>query len=253
HAPEDVQKEVSDLLDSLRKQQDTQVCVTLRFITVPAEFFERFGLDFDLKRAACPPKVKCTIGKDGLERVGCDFDCPGCCADCCEHGCCEQCCPPTPSVMLTERQVQLLLEAVQGERRAAVQCAPRMTMLDNQVATCCMQDSQQYITGVSVKTVNGKQCVVPENTTFPTGLKTTLCGKIAKDQKHVTLAFAMDYTYLESPHVPLFPVTYTVEPEFEGGAKGAPIPFTQFIQQPKFATLKVDTHLNIPAGGTMMV
>src|SRR5262249_39174952 len=85
HAPDDVQKEVSDLLDSLRQQQDGQICVTLRYTTAPAEFFERFGLDFDLKRAAYgQPKVRCTTGKDGLQRVGCDFDCPGCCPDCCE-------------------------------------------------------------------------------------------------------------------------------------------------------------------------
>src|SRR5438128_2745499 len=101
HAPDDVQKEVSDLLDSLRKQQDARICVTLRYITVPAEFFERFGLDFDLKRAACgQPKVICSVDKNGVQRIGCDFDCPGCCPDCCEHGgCCDQClCPPAPAV-----------------------------------------------------------------------------------------------------------------------------------------------------------
>src|SRR5205085_2091818 len=82
HAPDEVQKEVSDLLESLRKQHDAQISFTLRIVTVPAEFFERFGLDFDLKRAASgQPKFTCTVDKDGLQRIGCDFDCPGCCPD----------------------------------------------------------------------------------------------------------------------------------------------------------------------------
>src|SRR5205807_2682250 len=139
-------KEVSDLLDSLRKQQDAQICVTLRYITVPAEFFERFGLDLDLKRAA-----------DGLKRVGCDFDCPGCCPDCCEHGCCENCCPAAPAVTLNDKQVQLLLEAVQGERRACVMSAPRITLLDNQAGCVSTVDRQQFVTGMNVTTVDGKQ------------------------------------------------------------------------------------------------
>jgi general secretion pathway protein D len=256
HAPDDVQKEVSDLLDSLRKQQDTQVCVTLRYITVPAEFFERFGLDLDLKRAPCGnPKVTCTTGKDGLQRIGIDFDCPGCCPDCCEHGgCCDQCaCPPAPAVTLNEKQVQLLLEAVQGERRACVMSAPRVTLLDNQNGCVSTMERQQFVTGMNVTTVDGKQRFVPQTTSHDTGLKTTVCPKIEQDGKHVSLALNMTYTYLDCGQVPLMPVTYTIEPEFADGAKGPPIPFTQFIQQPKFTTMTVDTHLNMTSGGTMLV
>lgn len=42
-----VHQEISDLLDQLRRLQDLQVTIEVRFITVSDRFFERIGIDFD--------------------------------------------------------------------------------------------------------------------------------------------------------------------------------------------------------------
>ena len=42
-----VHEEISDLLDQLRRLQDLQVTVEVRFVTVTDRFFERIGIDFD--------------------------------------------------------------------------------------------------------------------------------------------------------------------------------------------------------------
>ena len=44
---EKVHQEIADLLDQLRRLQDLQVTIEVRFITVSDQFFERIGVDFD--------------------------------------------------------------------------------------------------------------------------------------------------------------------------------------------------------------
>ncbi len=46
-SPKDQKKEVENLLEDLRRLQDPQVAVEVRFLTINDTFFERIGLDFD--------------------------------------------------------------------------------------------------------------------------------------------------------------------------------------------------------------
>jgi Flp pilus assembly secretin CpaC len=54
-------------------------------------------------------------------------------------------------------------------------------------------------------------------------------------------------------NVPLFPFTTFVIPVFEGGSQGQPVPFTQFLQQPAFTTLNINTTVVCPDGGTVLL
>jgi type II secretory pathway component GspD/PulD (secretin) len=40
---------------------------------------------------------------------------------------------------------------------------------------------------------------------------------------------------------------------FEGGAQGQPVPFTQFIQQPTFTSVTIQTTVSVPDGGTVLL
>src|SRR5215475_15113308 len=60
-------------------------------------------------------------------------------------------------------------------------------------------------------------------------------------------------TNLASAIVPLFPITTFITPVYEGGAVGQPIPFTQFIQQPVFNSISVQTTVMVPDGGTVLL
>jgi general secretion pathway protein D len=44
---QDVHEEIADLLEQLRRLQDLQVTIEVRFITLSEQFFERIGVDFD--------------------------------------------------------------------------------------------------------------------------------------------------------------------------------------------------------------
>ena len=51
----------------------------------------------------------------------------------------------------------------------------------------------------------------------------------------------------------LFPITAFITPTFEGGIVGQPIPFTQFVQQPIFNLVSVQTTVSVPDGGTVVL
>ena len=46
---QDVHEEIADLLDQLRRLQDLQVTIEVRFITLNDSFYERIGIDFDFE------------------------------------------------------------------------------------------------------------------------------------------------------------------------------------------------------------
>src|SRR6185436_13888036 len=46
---QDVHDQIADLLEQLRRLQDLQVAIEVRFIRLTDNFFERIGVDFDVK------------------------------------------------------------------------------------------------------------------------------------------------------------------------------------------------------------
>ena len=61
-------------------------------------------------------------------------------------------------------------------------------------------------------------------------------------------------TRAELSGIPLFPIVSTIQPFFEGvGAVGNPTLFTQFIQQPVFSSVFVQTTVVVPDGGTVLL
>jgi general secretion pathway protein D len=53
---QEVHEEIADLLDQLRRLQDLQVTIEVRFITLNDNFFERIGVSFDLNIPTYPDK-----------------------------------------------------------------------------------------------------------------------------------------------------------------------------------------------------
>lgn len=246
-APADVQEQVADLLESLRRMQDVQVAVEIRVISVTESFFERIGVDCKMNTA---PKVVRATGCDGLERVGTDF-CKPCDAQCpaCPK---EAKCDPPKAMFLNDCQAHALMEAVQGDRRANVMTSPKVMTMNGQAARIKVGDTESFVTGVKVETVNGQVVMVPENKTFENGVMLEICPTVSADRKFVNLHLKGRFSE-KAGEMKLHPVTTMVTPKFEGGFTGQPIPFTQFIQQPSYQTLSVNSNACVPDGGTVLV
>lgn len=212
----DVQVKVSELLDSFRTEDEPQVAVEVRFIEVTEDLFERIGFDFE----------RVVRGAEGDSK-------------------------PQP-MSLNDQQVHQLLEAVQGDRRTNVMQAPKVTTFSGQTASVCVGQTQYFVTGMDVSTVNGQKIFVPRNEPFQMGLTMHLRPTISADGRFVCVEFQSESRDVNTP-VALMPVTTLVSPTNADGETRPPVPFTQFIQQPTFNVQRIDTRVCVPDGGTMLL
>jgi type II secretory pathway component GspD/PulD (secretin) len=253
NGPDDVQAEVAAMLDSLRKSQDATISVGLQFMTVSTDFLERFGLNKDLNIQAWQACECCESSGKCCQWMGCGCcgeDCP--CGDC---GCCleQTCCTEATPVALTPRQAQLLLDAIKADANACITDAPRVTMADGQTATVSSQQSQQFVTGLKIQSINGEVRATPEITPFNSGVSTTLRGSVSADRRYVGLHIESSYSCLENDTVPMSTVSVELATATEDNRDHSSMELKHAIQRPKFKTLTIDTDLKIPSGGSMLI
>jgi type II secretory pathway component GspD/PulD (secretin) len=226
-----VHRQVAELFDRLHRLQDIEVAVEVRLLTLPDSVVERLGIDFNLNLATqdgepVKPKVQRTTSPP--------FD-------------------PRQIAFLNDTQVLQLLEALQGDQRASVQQAPKMTLFNGQAATINLTDEQYYVTGIDVQRAGGQVAYVPKNEPLTTGHSLSVRPTVSADGRFVQVRLKLDQTTLATPKVALFPFVTTITPVFEGGAVGQPIPFTQFLQQPRFNKLTVERAVAVPDGGSVLL
>jgi len=162
---------------------------------------------------------------------------------------------------LNDIQVYMFMEAAQGDRRVNVMQAPKLTLFNGQTATLTVSNLQFFVTNVQVISVNGQLVFVPQNVPFPGPgdfnqggiVSITIQGVISADRRFVRLNMPITMSAQTGANVPLFPFTTFVIPVFEGGSQGQPVPFTQFLQQPAFTTLNINTTVVCPDGGTVLL
>ena len=128
-----------------------------------------------------------------------------------------------------------------------------------------MADVQFFVTDVTVFSINGQIVFAPNNRPFPVGttpdptgtagpgISLAIQAVVSADRRFVRMNIPVSMSSLASATVPLFPTTVIVTPTFEGGFVGQPIPFTQFLQQPKFSSTTVNTTVMVPDGGTVVL
>jgi hypothetical protein len=205
----------------------------------------------DAEQVVVELRVVSVSGKDGREAVAEVFrvkEKPAWA----ETACCAM--PTVAKVALLDAtQMKAMLEKCQQDRTTTVMQAPKITLFDGQVVPVSIVDPVRFTTGLDVKLVDGNPVMTPKEEKVELGTSFRIAGKLSADRKHVKLDLKYHDKQLASPHVPLHPVTTMVTPVFEGGSQGTPVPFTQFIQSPKFRELSFDTIVAIPDGGTLAV
>ncbi len=216
----DIQEQTVDLLNSLRRLQDTQVSLEVRLITVDDGFVERMGLD----------------GKDGTPIKPAAASAS-----------------PLRARFLNDEQVVHLLEAAQGDRQVNVLQAPKLTVLNGQTCVLDITEPESFVTGIDYRvTPNGNAMFTPQVEKIPVGLRMTAKSVVSADRRFVKVSLNVDLSSLSDPKADLVPVQLpTTTPP---GADGeSPKEFTQLIQCPRITRLAVDSTVNIPDGGTVLM
>jgi type II secretory pathway component GspD/PulD (secretin) len=279
----DIQDQVQDLLDALRRMIDQEVAIEVRFITIEEDFFERIGVNFNLnivqpQNRKYQPQL--TTGNfqlpgyvnnfqpgnflSGLTPAGTltsDLNIP------INVQTYNQAIPPFggyPGVpgfggitmglaFLSEIQVFLFMEAVQGDVRTNVMQAPKLTLFNGQTASITVGTQQNFVSGVQVLPQMGLFTYLPQIQPMPLTTSLTIQAVISADRRFVRLSLTPSMRNLDAPFIELFPVVTPIFPLFDGSATGQPVMFTQFIQQPRISFVTVQTTVAVPDGGTVLM
>jgi type II secretory pathway component GspD/PulD (secretin) len=279
----DIQEQIAELLAALRRLQDVEVAIEVRFITISESFYERIGVDFNMNVLSkvspgtqtqitsgifAPPtqvnnpRFDATIGLTPAGTFTHDLNIP---ITNSSFG------PAVPlfggfpiapgadgglslgMAFLSDIQVFLFLEAAQGDRRTNIMQAPKLTMFNAQTATILVQDTVFFVTGNIIGLFNGQTTYSPQNQPFNIGLQLTMQPVVSADRRFVRVSLAPTLTNLSTPLAALFPFTTVITPTFDTGVQGQPIPITQYLQQPNFTTVGVQTTVSVPDGGTVLL
>jgi type II secretory pathway component GspD/PulD (secretin) len=281
----DIQEQIAELLDALRRLQDLEVSVEVRLISVSESFFERIGVDFDVNivngnhkydnnlltgqfqqpgfinkftpsgfvsgltpAGTLTPDLNIPLQQNSFNLSTPPFAYPGL--------------PGTDGglslglAFLSDIQVFMFIEAAQGDRRLNVMQAPKLTMFNGQTATINVNDQPFFLTNVIPNfTPAGQLFFTPANLPFPVGLALAIQPVVSADRRFVRMNMAPTMVNLTDATVPLFPVQVPIPQVFEGGATG---PgqfglFEIFLQQPKFETIAINTTVSVPDGGTVLL
>jgi Flp pilus assembly secretin CpaC len=79
----------------------------------------------------------------------------------------------------------------------------------------------------------------------------TLQGVASADRRFVRMSLAPALNNVAGSE--LFPITTFITPTVVGGLPGQPVPFTQFLQQPTIDNITVQTTVQVPDGGTVVL
>lgn len=284
----DIQEQVQDLLNNLRRLLDQEVAIEIRFISIAEDFYERIGVNFnmniktDRNTSRFEPQITSNTYKPagyindpnmhglvgGLTPAGTfttDLDIP---ISQSSFGLTNPVFGGYPGLpgsgginlglaFLSDIQVFLFMEAAQGDVRTNVMQAPKITMFNGQTSALGVFDSQFFLTDVGVTPLaNGNITFTPVVTEQPIGFQMSLQAIISADRRVVRLTPSIQLTNLVPGPVQLFPIVVPIFPQtgnLVNPNPSDPITFTQFIQQPVINTLFVQTTVAVPDGGTVLM
>ncbi len=286
---QDVQEQVADLLEALRRLQDLEVAIEIRLISVSETFFEFIGMDFDVNFTT-------DQGRFEPQLVGQSFQPFGFVNRFLPDGFVSGVTPAgtfTPDLniplrsssfnhiipqiggfpgtlgadgglslglaFLSDIQVFMFLEAAQGDRRANTMQAPRVTVFNGQLATLAVFDSQPFITNISPAFAgDGQLFFIPVQIPIPVGTNIFVQPVVSADRRFVRMSINTNMQNLISANnpitvqVPLIPSLLFGPNNSVVGGEPAQL-FQIVLQQPVVSTINVQTTVAVPDGGTVLL
>lgn len=279
----DVHKEIEDLLKSLRALQNLQITIELKFITLSDTFFEQIGVDFDLqfddnvtelpRGEDDPPAV--TIGWDGITGLPTgDLDIQfqnG------SFGVNPAFGAPDPGALstigfavLSDIEAFFFLQAAQGDERTNVMQAPKVTMFDGQTASVGDFTSRPFVTGIIPVVGDFAVAQQPVIVVLDEGTKLSVQGIVSEDRRFVRVTLMPQFSQIGDVSTFTFEGTRTTSSstraEEDTNGDGvvdeldavdtedtAEIVSGSTVQLPTLAQTFVNTTVNVPDGGTILL
>ncbi len=202
---QDVHEEIVDLLVQLRKNQDLQVTVEVRFITLNDNFFEQIGVDFqasivnDAFGKVDPNSPGVVDAVVGLQPPASGAPFPNFTGDLAIPFTQNSFNLATPQfgqpvnvanfgfAILSDLEAYLLVNASQGDRRSNVLQAPKVTMFNGQAASVFDQTQQPFLISVIPVVGDFAAAYQPVITVLSEGQALTVQAVVSADRRFVRL------------------------------------------------------------------
>ncbi len=285
---QDVHEEIVDLLGQLRRNQDLQVTIEVRFITLNDNFFERIGVDFQFNitneapndpRAISPSNKKEIVGLEppaggnaSFPNYTTDlgFDIPfrqssfnlatpqfGQPVEVARFG----------FAILSDLEAFLLVNAAQGDRRSNVLQAPKVTLFNGQQASVFDQTTTPFVISVIPVVGDFAAAYQPVITVLSEGTSLTVQATISNDRRFVRLTVLPFFSQIGDVREFTFSgskttTSKTTASNSTGGSGGdstannnEAVTSTDgiTIQLPNFSFVTVNTTVSVPDGGTVLL
>jgi general secretion pathway protein D len=284
-----VHEEIADLLEQLRRLQDLQVTIEVRFIRLNDSFFERIGVDFDMNiedrtigtadlvpGAVYEPRRQSAIvglqfPVDGLApfpNFTSDLDIPfrqnsfelsrptvGGPVDVARFG----------FAILSDIEAYFLIEAAQGDRRTNVLNAPKVTLFNGQQAFVADAVSMPFVLGVIPVVGEFAAAQQPVIVVLNEGTLMTIQAVVSNDRRYVRLTVVPFFTQVGDVQEFTFDgaasttnSSSTTDDDDDGNEEStndaaADTRSGVTVQLPAFQFIAVVTTVSVPDGGTVLL
>jgi len=277
---QEVHEQIRDLLDQLRRLQDLQVTIEVKFITLNDEFFERIGIDMDFNiddnsglstRTPFVPDddgPSTVIGLNPLGEPTADLDLQfnqdsfGSAVP--QFGGFDAATAANFGfAILSDIEAYFLLQAAQGDRRSNVLQAPKVTMFNGQLASINDTANKPFVTQIIPVVADFAAAHMPVITVLSEGTSLSVQAVVSQDRRFVRLTLVPVFSQIGE--VSTF--TFTGRTTTDTGTNvldpdGNPLDDKDnvtkttegaTVQLPTFLSTSVSTTVNVPDGGTILL
>ncbi|MEM6688974.1 MAG: hypothetical protein AAF664_06075 [Planctomycetota bacterium] len=275
--------QISDLLESLRRLQNLQIAIEVRFVTLADTFAEQIGVDFDLAFDDNTPGLPdddegptVTVGLNGDGTFTPDLDITldnSLLTGAPAFGGAAVASPTTVGfAILSDIEAFFFLQAIQADSRTNVMQAPKVTMFDGQIATINDVSQRPFVTSVTPVVGDFAVAQQPIITVLNEGTQLSVQGIVSDDKRFVRLTLVPFFSQIGDVTEFTFEGrrttnnTSTTEQDTNGDGivddndagvvdnetESDTIAGTT-VQLPTFAFTTVSTTVSVPDGGTVML
>ncbi|MCH2114380.1 MAG: general secretion pathway protein GspD [Pirellulales bacterium] len=287
---QNVHEQIADLLAQLRRLQDLQVTIEVRFIRLTDKFFERIGIDFDfniedgteindlndVNSTFDPGRSSATVGLTAnplglgspLGTFTADLDVP------IRQNSFTLAAPAfgTPQTVgqfgfaiLSDIEAFFLIEASQGDQRSNVLQAPKVTLFNGQQANVI--DAAQVPFVISVVPVVGEFAAAqqPVIVVLSEGTMLTVQAVVSDDRRYVRLTLVPFFSTIGDVKTFTFEgsettttSSNTTDQDGDGNNESTDAADTivrsgTTVQLPTFEVISIATTVSVPDGGTVLL
>lgn len=276
----EVHDQISELLESLRKLQNLQITIEVRFITLSDTFAERIGVDFDvqfddntqrLPDDDAGPSV--TVGFDGAG-ITSDLDVR-------LNNALDSGAPAfggasvsNPSTLgfaiLSDIEAFFFLQAIQSDSRTNVMQAPKVTLFDGQIASISDVTQRPFVTSITPVVGDFAVAQQPVIVVLNEGTQLNVQGLVSDDKRFVRLTLVPFFSQIGDVDTFTFQgrQTSNASSRTENDTNGDGVVDEDddnnideeneivegtTVQLPTFAFTSVSTTVSVPDGGTILL